>query len=70
MSRDDAFAAMASNYAKASDKVVARATASLANGRAQVTLRAPNEPGVYFVKAVVTGPAAAAAGSTRVRVAR
>lgn len=70
MTREQAFAAMEENRKKSTDKVVTRATAPLAGGRASVTMRAPSEPGAYVVKVIVVGASGVAAGHAALRVAR
>jgi hypothetical protein len=65
----EAWAAMAKNYAAASDKVVARAGQPVKEGRATFRVKAPREPGEYILKVLVAGGGEAAAGHVRVRVA-
>jgi hypothetical protein len=70
MGREDALVAIDDNRRKAADKIVARATATVTNGAATVTLTAPKQPGRYVVKGIVAGPAAGVAiGSVALRVA-
>jgi hypothetical protein len=67
--RDRAFSAMSENYAKANDKVITRADAPFADGRATASLTAPREPGEYVIKVLVVGEEATGAGHATLRVA-
>ena len=53
LSDEEAFERMTENYARALDKVVERVELPIADGLARLTLRAPDEPGRYFVKVLV-----------------
>jgi len=66
MPREQAFEHMAENHAKAVDKVVAAADTALSDGRAELELSAPLEPGRYVVKVLVIGSAAAEASPRQV----
>jgi hypothetical protein len=66
MTAPEAFTAMARNNAMANDKVVASVDAELHEGRARVTMRAP-DAGDYVVKAFASGTDAAA-GHAELRV--
>ena len=71
MSRADAFAAMDENRKKAANKIVTSLPqTAFKDGRATVTLVAPNEPGAYVVKALASGNGATAAGHGSVSVTR
>jgi hypothetical protein len=70
MTPDEAFAAMAKNYATASDKVVARAEQPIAGGRAALRVKAPSEPGEYVIKVFAAGGGEAASGHARIHVGK
>jgi hypothetical protein len=69
MPPDAALARIADDNRIANDKVLARAEAALAGGRAHATLPAPAAAGDYFVKALAEGGAGAAAGHATLHVA-
>lgn len=59
---DKAFATMASNWDIASDKVLAKAQGRFVAGGSELEIQAPTAPGVYYIKALVKGPAGIGSG--------